>query len=216
MNRYSLKGVLFDLDGVLIDSESIYSIFWDDIDRRYPTGIENFALAIKGTTLPVILTHFEGEELREQITRELNDFQDRMVYPLYPATLPFLAMLRRAGLRTAIVTSSDDAKMARLYAQHPSFADNFDVVIDASMVSRSKPDPEGYRKAAAALGLRSEECVVFEDSLQGLKAGRAAGGRVVALATTYPRERLEGMADCIIESLDMMTLDALRDLFNRP
>lgn len=213
MSDNKLKGVLFDLDGVLIDSERIYSIFWSDIDRRYPTGIDNFALYIKGTTLPTILEYFEGEELRRQITDELNVFQDNMEYPLYPDTIPFLTMLREAGIKMAIVTSSDNAKMARLYRQHPDFPSYFDVVIDASMITRSKPDPEGYKMAAAKLGLRSEECVVMEDSLQGLKAGRAAGGPVVGLATTYPRETLQGQADVIVDSLHQLSLESIKALF---
>lgn len=200
-----IKGALFDLDGVLIDSESIYSIFWSDIDRRYPTGIADFAMAIKGTTLPEILKHFKGEALREQITRELIAYQDKMVFPLYPSTVPFLRSLREAGFRMAIVTSSDASKMERLFGQHPDLRQWFDVIIDASMVTRSKPDPEGYQLAARRLGLSPEECIVFEDSLQGLRAGRAAGGKVVALATTYPRERLAGTADRIVDSLGDIT-----------
>ena len=162
-------------------------------------------MAIKGTTLPEILKHFKGEALREQITRELIAYQDKMVFPLYPSTVPFLRSLREAGFRTAIVTSSDASKMERLFGQHPDLRQWFDVIIDASMVTRSKPDPEGYQLAARRLGLSPEECVVFEDSLQGLRAGRAAGGKVVALATTYPRERLAGTADRIVDSLGDLT-----------
>lgn len=202
-------GFLFDLDGVLIDSEGTYTKFWAEVDRKYPTGVPNFAVAIKGTTLPEILKRFPDKEVREEIERGIVEFQDNMQFDLFPATLPFLKAARAKGVKMAIVTSSDDKKMARLYEQHPTFADNFDVVIDASMVSRSKPDPEGYLKAAAALDIPAENCYVFEDSLQGLKAGRASGAKVIALATTYPRERLEGMADEIVDSLDQLDLDAL-------
>lgn len=202
-------GFLFDLDGVLIDSEGTYTQFWDGVDKKYPTGIPNFAVAIKGTTLPEILKIFPDAKVREEIERGIVEFQDNMHYELFPHTLPFLKAARAKGVKMAIVTSSDDKKMARLYEQHPSFADNFDVVIDASMVTKSKPDPQGYLKAADALGIAPENCYVFEDSLQGLKAGRASGAKVIALATTYPRERLEGMADKIVSSLDELNLDAM-------
>lgn len=207
-----LKGVLFDLDGVLIDSEGTYTEFWAGVDRKYPTGIPNFAYAIKGTTLPQILLNFPDEAVRQEIVAGLIEFQNNMTFPLYADTLEFLDMLSAAGLKMAIVTSSDSKKMDALYRQHPSFRSHFDAVIDASLVHKSKPDPEGYLKTAAALGLEPRQCVVFEDSLQGLKAGRASGAKVVAMATTYPAERLQGMADIIAGRLRDVTLEMLRNL----
>lgn len=207
-----LKGILFDLDGVLIDTESIYSTFWDGIDRRFPTGIDRFSLYIKGTTLPSIMTHFPDEDVRRQIMEALERFQYSMSYPLYDDTLDFLDMLAEAGLKLAINTSSDPYKMGRLYAEHPGFRDRFDAVIDASNVTRSKPDPQGYIMAAHALGLEPCQCVVFEDSLQGLAAGAASGAKVVGVATTYPAGSLMPPADVVISRLSEMTLDRLRSL----
>lgn len=207
-----LKGILFDLDGVLIDTESIYSTFWDEIDRRFPTGIDRFSLYIKGTTLPSIMTHFPDEDVRRQIMEALERFQDSMSYPLYDDTLDFLDMLAEAGLKLAINTSSDPYKMSRLYAEHPGFRDRFDAVIDASNVTRSKPDPQGYIMAAHALGLEPCQCVVFEDSLQGLAAGATSGAKVVGVATTYPAGSLMPPADVVISRLSEMTLDRLRSL----
>lgn len=207
-----LKGILFDLDGVLIDTEGIYSTFWDEMDRRYPTGIDRFSLYIKGTTLPSIMTHFPDENVRRQIMEALDRFQDTMSYPLYDDTLEFLDMLADAGLKLAINTSSDPYKMSRLYAEHPGFCDRFDAVIDASKVTRSKPDPQGYIMAAHALGLEPCQCVVFEDSLQGLAAAAASGAKVVGVATTYPAGRLMPPADVVISRLSEMTLDRLRSL----
>ena len=68
-------GVLFDLDGVLIDSETTYTKFWSEIGRIYPTGLDNFAIAIKGTTLPSILEYFPDASVRENITKRLLAFQ---------------------------------------------------------------------------------------------------------------------------------------------
>ncbi len=203
------KGILFDLDGVLIDSEGTYTEFWREVDRRHPTGIENFAIAIKGTTLPAILELFPDENVKEEICRELHKFQDEMVFRMFPDTMTFLENVKKRGLRCAIVTSSDARKMERLYSQHPEFRNYFEAIIDASQVSKSKPDPEGYLKAASALRLSPEECCVMEDSLQGLKAARASGARVVAMATTYPAERLHGLADAVVNSLTE-ALDAIK------
>lgn len=207
-----MKGVLFDLDGVLIDSEGTYTEFWSDVDRRYPTGIENFAFAIKGTTLPEILRNFPDEATQRKIVDGLIEFQNNMRFRLFPETESFLDMLASNGIKMAIVTSSDDSKMERLYEQHPGFKERFDAVIDASQVTKSKPDPEGYLKGAEALGLSPDECVVMEDSLQGLKAARASGAKVVALSTTYPASRLEGMADLIVDNLGELSIDILNKL----
>ena len=99
--------------------------------------------------------------------------------------------------------------MQLLFEQHPDFRKYFRTVIDASQVTRSKPDPQGYIKAAESLGLKPEDCFVFEDSLQGLKAGNASGATVIALATTYPAEVLKGKAAKIIGGLDEFSVDEM-------
>lgn len=209
------KGALFDLDGVLIDSETTYTRFWEEIDRIYPTGIENYAIAIKGTTLPEILKHYEDESVRTDIVRRVVEFQENLTFNLYDGVEEFLAQLRQNNIRTAIVTSSDNRKMQLLFSQIPQLKELVDVVIDASMVTHSKPNPEGYLKAAEAIGCNPKDCYVFEDSLQGLKAGRESGATAIALATTYPRETLKGKAAKIIDGFvgfsvkDMLSINKL-------
>jgi HAD superfamily hydrolase (TIGR01509 family) len=200
-------GALFDLDGVLIDSESTYTRFWQEIDRIYPTGIENYAIAIKGTTLPEIMKHYDDESVKSDILRRIHDFQESMTYELYPGVVGFLTELRDRGIRSAIVTSSDNRKMQLLFEQLPQLKELVDVVVDASMVTRSKPDPEGYLKAAEAIGCNPDDCFVFEDSIQGLKAGNASGATVIALATTYPQEQLKGKAAKIIGGFEDFNVD---------
>lgn len=206
MKRY---GALFDLDGVLIDSESTYTRFWSEIDRIYPTGIENYAIAIKGTTLPEIMKHYDDDEVKADILRRIHDFQESMSYNLYPGVEKFLSELKSRGIPAAIVTSSDNRKMQILFGQIPQLKSYFKAIIDASMISNSKPHPEGYLKAAEVIGCSPEDCFVFEDSLQGLKAGNASGATVVALATTYPRETLKGKAAKIIDGLGDITVDEM-------
>lgn len=198
-------GALFDLDGVLVDSETLYTRFWSDMERRFPTGDPDYAINIKGMTLSRILLNYP-EELREAVVMEIHRFEDTMVYPIMPGVYDFLALLEDADIPAAIVTSSDSTKMEYLLRQHPRLADHFATVINGSMVSRSKPDPEGYILAARALGMDPTECVVFEDSIQGLQAGRAAGARVVGLATTFPAERIAPLADRVISSFEGFTL----------
>lgn len=204
---------LFDLDGVIIDSESKYTHFWNEIESIYPTGIPDYAVAIKGTTLETILGNYNSRQIREDITERLHRFQKSMVYEPFPGALDFLQSLKARNIPMALVTSSDHAKMEELFRHIPRIKDLFNVIIDGSMVSRSKPDPQGYNLAADKLDVPYNRCCVFEDSIQGLKAGRAAGGKVVALATTYPRETVEPLADITIDALARFSPQRLLELF---
>lgn len=202
-------GVLFDLDGVLIDSETTYTKFWSEIGKIYPTGVENFAIAIKGTTLPSILKYFPDADVREDIVKRLGNFQNHMEFPLFPGAKELLEGLKCAEIPTAIVTSSDASKMQLLFSQHPWFPELLTAIIDASKVTKSKPDPQGYLLGADAIGVDPTRCYVFEDSLQGLAAGRAAGARVIGVATTYSCDRITPLADMVIDSVADITAEML-------
>lgn len=196
-----MKAVLFDLDGVLIDTEGIYTEFWSGIDRRYPTGISNFAYAIKGTTLADILGRFFAEEVRQPIMDELKDFEQNMPYRLFPGALEVLQSLKSKGISTAIVTSSNREKMERVFAELPEMAKCIDTLVTDEDVTRSKPDPQGYLLAAERLGAKPGEFAVVEDSLHGLAAGRSSGGMVIGIATTNPRDKVEPLADYTFDTV---------------
>lgn len=191
-------GALFDLDGVLIDSEGLYTGFWAGIGREFHHPSPTFAYDIKGTTLTHILSLFP-EEVRHNIMERIHLFEDEIRYPIFPGVLEFLADLRNHGVCTAIVTSSDDTKMNYLFAQHPGLRDFFDAIVTGSMVTKSKPDPEGYLTAAYLIGVDPKEAYVFEDSLQGLSAGMSAGATVIGLATTNPSELIKDKAHKVID-----------------
>lgn len=204
-----MKGALFDLDGVLIDSETLYTRFWEEIDRIYPTGIPEFAIKIKGTTLEMIFRHFPDAAVQADILNRLNAFQRSMRFELYPYAEDFLSTLKAAGIPMALVTSSDEKKMDSLFAQIPRLRQYFDAIIHAGMITHSKPHPEPYLKGAHAIGVAPVDCCVFEDSLQGLSAGRASGAKVVALATTYPADMLADRADMVINNFRELDISKL-------
>lgn len=196
------KAALFDLDGVLIDSETLYTQFWAEVGRHHNLPSPTFAYDIKGTTLTDILeTHFPSPDVRADIDKLLHEFENNVVYPIFPGALEFVDSLRRLGIRTVIVTSSDDRKMDFLYGQHPTFRSHFDAVVTAVDVTHSKPHPEPYLVGARKAGCLPEECVVFEDSYQGLQAGRAAGAYVIGLSTTNPASEVARYADLVVGSL---------------
>lgn len=204
-------GALFDLDGVLIDSEGGYSEFWAEQGRKYRPDIPNLAEAVKGTTLPNILgTYFPDAEVVAKICADLDEYEANVHFPLFPGVMEFLADLHRNGISAAVVTSSGADKMKKLFSEKPEFASYFDVVVTSADVTHSKPNPECFLIGAQKLGMEIGDCFIFEDSLNGLKAANAAGAlKVVGLSTTLPAEQIEGLANVVIPSFEDFSVDKL-------
>lgn len=195
------KGFLFDLDGVLIDSEREYTRIWEEIDHQWPTGVENFAYIIKGTTLPHILDTYFPKALHQEINTALLKMQSEMAFYYTSGARDFLTELRSRGIPSAIVTSSDSTKINLLHTQLPELFELVDSIIDANSITHSKPHPEGYLLAASRLGLEGADCVVFEDAAEGAKAGKSAGAFVVGISTTLGREAMMPESDIVVDSL---------------
>ena len=202
-------GVLWDLDGVLLDSEGKYSIFWARMDEEHPTGIDNFASYIKGFHLNRIMSYFESEEVRQRILDELLAFERDMVYEFFPGAIELVKQLRAAGIPMAIVTSSDRKKMQSLYSQHPEFPTLFDHIITGDMVTKAKPDPDCYLMGAKLLGIDIKNCIVVEDSRNGLIAGRESGARVIGIATTLSREAVNELSDMTLDSIGQLSVEQM-------
>ncbi|MBD5287250.1 MAG: HAD family phosphatase [Bacteroides sp.] len=202
---------LFDLDGVLVDSERIYTKIWEAIEKHWPTGIENFAYKIKGTTLEDILERHFPEEAREDITKELLRLEGMMIYGPMPGAIEFIDALKAKGIPVALVTSSNGLKMDHLWHDMPGFKEKFDVIITGDEVTNSKPDPEGYLAAAKALGVDPKRCAVFEDSLQGVKAGNAAGAFVIGVAGTLKASDIQPFSDIVVNAVADIYPDRLEE-----
>ena len=180
-----LKAALFDLDGTLIDTEGQYTRFWDGIAKQYCPDIPDFANTIKGTTLVQIFkNYFPDKQIQDEIARKLDEFEASMDFTPYPGVLDFILDLKKEGIKTAIATSSNRPKFSHLKSRCPEFVALFDRILTAEDFSASKPDPDCYLKAAAALGCNIDECAVFEDAFTGLQAGMASGMLTVGLTTT--------------------------------
>lgn len=194
-------GALFDLDGVLIDSEGIYSQFWGEIGRLYRPDMPDFAMRIKGTTLPQILgTYFDDPEVVADICRRLDELEANVKFALFPGVVEFLTALKAMGIPAAIVTSSGADKMERLFAHYPDFPSYFTAIVTAADVTRSKPDPQCFMVGAQKIGVPAERCLVFEDSGHGLAAARACGAKVIGIPTTLPEAEVAASADVVIHT----------------
>ena len=208
---------LFDLDGVVFDTERQYTVYWQQVGQRYHPAITDFAQRIKGRTLVEIFQeYFDGQpEAQAEISRGLVDFESRMHYDYLPGVEAFLDELRRNRVPRALVTSSNRAKMACAYRARPELTTHFDAILVAEDLGRSKPYPDGYLRAAERLGVSPTRCVVFEDSFSGLEAGRRAGGAVVGLATTNPAEAIATRCDRVIPDFRAFTVSDMVSLLNK-
>ena len=197
----TFKAALFDLDGVILDTEGQYSQFWGQMGREYRPDVPDFSQRIKGQTLVQIFGAWITDPVQQaEITRRLDAFEAGMHYNYIKGTRAYGEELRRRGIRTAIVTSSNRPKMESVFRARPELPQLFDRILTAEDFTESKPSPQCYLRAAEAFGVDIKECVVFEDSINGLKAGRASGAYVVALATTNPREVVAPLADEVIDN----------------
>ena len=216
MKKEELKAALFDLDGVVIDTETQYSVFWGSQCRLYHPehpGLEN---EIKGQTLDQILDMGWSGELeseRQVLIERLNAFEAQMQLDYLEGFLPFISDLRQHGMKTAVVTSSNRLKMENVYRQHPEFQQLFDAILTSEDFAESKPSPDCYLRAAQRFGLERETCVVLEDSVNGLRSGRAAGMMVVGLVTTNPLDVVRPLSDCQIKDYTNFNYKTLNELW---
>jgi len=203
--------VLFDMDGVMIDTETQYDVIWKHVGDRYNVGIPNFEKVIKGTTLPNILKKYFSEQTDEEIRnieKTIDDFETNMKFPEIPGSLKFVGELKANGIKVGLVTSSTQTKLNAVNAVN-HFDKLFDTIVAAERVIHGKPNPECYMLAAKDLNMEPQNCIVFEDSFAGLEAGRAAGMTVIGLATTHPAEKLMPYTDTIIPDFKNFGLSEL-------
>lgn len=212
MQERQLKAVLFDLDGVVFDTEPQYTVFWGEQCRLYHPERPGLEQEIKGSTLTQIYDcWFSGLLQKEQpvITERLNAYEQQMDYDYIEGFIAFVDDLHRHGVKTAVVTSSNLPKMESVYRKQPGFKSLFDAILTSEDFEKSKPDPDCYLKAAQKLGVEPDECVVFEDSVNGLRSGMAAKMKVVGLLTTNAQAIVAPLSDLQVSDYIGMTFDSI-------
>nr|WP_256760333.1 beta-phosphoglucomutase [Cohnella sp. WQ 127256] len=187
----NIKGALFDLDGVLVDTAKYHYLAWKRLAEQWGfefTEADNERL--KGVSrmrsLEIIieiggLTLSEEEKLRK--AEEKNEWYLQYIHQmdhseLLPGAKEYLLQLKAKGVRIALGSAS---KNAVFILEKVGIADLFDAIIDGTKVSKAKPDPEVFEAGCRELGLKPSECVVFEDAEAGIKAAIAAGVYVIGI-----------------------------------
>lgn len=210
MDTTKTIAALFDFDGVIMDTETQYSVFWNEQGRKY-LNEEDFGRSIKGQTLTQIYDkYFSGmTEVQQEITNGLNVYEKEMSYDYIPGVEAFIADLRKHGAKIAVVTSSNEEKMQNVYNAHPEFKGMVDRILTGEMFARSKPAPDCFLLGMEIFGTSPENSYVFEDSFHGLQAGMTSGATVIGLATTNSREAIAGKAHYIMDDFTEMTYEKL-------
>jgi HAD superfamily hydrolase (TIGR01509 family) len=207
-------GVLFDWDGVVIDSSSQHERSWDLLAaERGLTLPEGHFKAGFGKKNEVIIPAL-GWGSDPSIVKELADRKEELYRELVaaegvvvlPGARELLLGLKESGIPRAVGSSTPRGNLDALFAATGLDA-FFDAVVCGTDVTHGKPDPEVFLKGAALLGLAPERCIVIEDAFAGIEAARRGGMKVVGVATTNPLSSLLGCGDCdlAVESLIEVT-----------
>ena len=215
-NNLPKKAAIFDMDGTLVDNSAVHVRAFELFCNRY--GVKDWRTKLEkafGMGSDDIMRMLLPEEvIRERGLQALGDEKEEIYRTIYaPEIAPvkglkeLLELLRKAGIRCA-VGSSGCRQNVEFVLSSCKIEEYFEVKISGDMVSRCKPEPEIYLTAAKALGVKPEECIIFEDARAGFEAARRAGaGSIVAIATTLPSEVIlkEHLADVVVEDFSKIT-----------
>lgn len=216
-NQISIKAVIFDLDGTLIDTEKYYRICWPKALAHFGYEMtDEQALSLRSLGQPFAPAYlkemFQDPNLdypairayRKQLMEEA---LERDGIGIKPGALELLSYLREKGIVTAIATATDMERATR-YLKKIGLFDRFDRIISATMVKEGKPSPDIYRLACSELGLSPTECMAVEDSPNGIYSAYRAGCKVVMVPDqTMPDEELSKLLYAKVETLaDIMRI----------
>jgi HAD superfamily hydrolase (TIGR01509 family) len=207
-----LKGILFDLDGVLIDSEPLHEFTLLELSGRFGRRFGQAELMqFKGLPERSVadaiqksfpdLTHTIDEVIRLRLELLRSNFHR---VQMIEGALEFVQRAKAGGFRLGLTTSAARS-MQRLACETFALSAYFDTVITGEDIERGKPDPQPYERTAANLALRPNQCMVVEDAVNGVKSGKAAGCFVVGITTSFTAQALKAAgADLIVADFDAL------------
>lgn len=214
-----IKALIFDMDGTVVDSTDLdYQAFrkaFSDygVDFTYEEYIRR--VGAKGEEIVASKWDLPPQDIRQLLTRKSENFRDlveqRGIAPV-AGVEAVLDKARSLALPIVLATGSRLEKVKFIF-DRLMLSQYFDLILTAEDVHAGKPDPKIYLTAAEKIGVRSEECLVFEDSLLGVQAAKNAGMPVVSLLSSSPEEWLD-KADLIVDNFNDVDLEALTRRFS--
>lgn len=213
--------VIFDLDGVIVDSSLFHEQSWDvlaeEVGWTLPDGFFKKTFGMRNANIIPLFLESEADEQRigflsrrkEEIFRELAKGK----ITLLPGVQALVQELARDGVPMA-VGSSTELENIRLVLETGQIAPHFSAIVSSEDVQNGKPAPDCFLKAAEKLGVVPVNCVVIEDAQVGIQAARAAGMAVLALTTTHPEDYLSGYSH-LASNLSEIKVSDLRALASK-
>ena len=207
----TIKAVIFDMDGTLIDTEKYYRVFWPKALSEFGYHMtDEQALSMRSLGrpfAPIRLKEMFGQELDYYAVRDrrkelMEECLDREGIQVKPGALALLEYLKEHKITAAIATATDMQRTEK-YLNLTKLRPYFDVLISATMVKEGKPSPDIYTYACEQLGLAPQECIAVEDSPNGVLSAYRAGCRVVMVPDqTEPDQELQKLLYARVDTLE--------------
>ena len=216
-----LKAILFDLDGTMLDNNGYHLLSWQEYLGRLGIRLssEDYKANVSGRTNRDAVEHIFDKKMSEEKAEHYYLEKEKIYREMYApfirpvaGLLELLQELQRNKVTMAIATSGIQLNIDFMF-EHVPVKNYFDKVVNSTHISKGKPDPEIFIVTADSLNLKPVNCIVFEDSISGVEAGKAAGMKVVALTTTHQKNELL-MADLVIDDYTQINIDQLKSLIN--
>ncbi|MBP5308305.1 MAG: HAD family phosphatase [Clostridia bacterium] len=217
--KREIKGILFDMDGVLVNSEPAITRAATEVLKKYyginakPEDFLEFTGMGENRFIGGVVEKHGGvfsEDMKIRAYERYGEIADESV-AVYPGVRQTLGILSAGGYKMCICSSADLVKV-RINVRICGASEYISNVISGSEMKRTKPFPDIYLKGAEKIGVPPQNCAVVEDAVSGVKAGKAAGCRVVAVTTSFPKEELIAAgADAVIDGISALP-DILKTL----
>lgn len=211
MNDFKIKGAIFDMDGLMIDTEKLYLRFWKQAAADFGYKMEDrHVFAIRSLARKYSIPKLKGffgedfptEEVRQRRTELINAHIEKYGIETKQGLFQLLDYLKKNNIRLAVATATKRDRTLG-YLGKINAESCFDAIICGDMIENGKPDPDIYLTAAAQLGLAPHECAAFEDSPNGIKSAFSAGCHVIMIPDmTPPEDELTPMLSGVYDTLD--------------
>jgi beta-phosphoglucomutase family hydrolase len=217
---FSFKGVIFDMDGTLIESTEADYLAWKRLfaEHNKELSFEEYFPLIGMKSAVVVETRLllDDEKAKEALAKKMDYFSE-IVSGSGIKTVPYatilLKQLKEHNVKLALATSSRRAKM-KMVLQLTDLLPYFGEIVTGDEVANSKPAPDIFLKAAEKLQLSPKDCVVIEDAANGVKAAKNAGMKCVAITTTHSADLLQE-ADLVIDRFEELDFEMLAEMLKR-
>lgn len=213
-------GLIFDMDGVIVNNHEYHFLSWQELAKKYSISIDEefYRTKMNGRTFTRIVDEIFPNEISMEQAKEIAIEKEEIYRELFAPKLSpveglidLLDAAKANGIPMAIGTSGPEVNV-KFTVDGLNIRHYFERIFDERDVTKGKPDPEVYLKCAAGIGRETKHCIVFEDAVSGIEAGKNAGSKVIGLATSHKRNELQ--ADYIVDDFTDVSLDLILNVLN--